>query len=188
MKIKHRGDTLIEVLIAFAILSLVISTAFSGSMSAYKSSLVAQNQTQANFVAQYQAEALKTYRDALLWNDPQYPSFLTGFSQAGSNTLPSLMTYIDSSNKAFCMYLNNPNLGKTTTDEIYWQVQTDPTACNNSMALLAPELGSDATVSITLAKVNNDINQIKATITVSWTPRNTSSPQSVVNNVLLTNL
>lgn len=186
MKLKHRGDTLIEVLIAFAILSIVISTAFSGSMSAYKSSLVAQNQTQANFVAQYQAEALKTYRDALLWNDPQYPSFLTGFSQAGSAALPSLTTYVDNTNENFCMYLNNPNLGKTTTDEIYWQVQTDPTACKNSMALLAPELGSGATVSITLAKVNDD--QIKATITVSWTPRNTSSPQSVVNNVLLTNL
>jgi len=74
-----------------------------------------------------------------------------------------------------------------TGEKNYWQIQTDLQECDNSKALLAPELGSNAQLRITLAKVNNDINQINATITVSWIPRNTTVRQSVVNNVLLTN-
>lgn len=188
MNLKPRGDTLIEVLFAFAILSLVISTAFSGSMSAYKSSLAAQNQTQANFVAQYQAEALKTYRDALEWDSAIYPSFLTGFVPASGNSLPALTSYLNQSNKIFCMFLENPNFGKDTTEKVYWRVEENPATCNNTIrTLLAPELGNNSRIEITLKTADiKTPNQVTANIKVIWTPRNSSKEQSVVNNVLLT--
>lgn len=187
MKLKLRGDTLVEVLFAFAILSLVVSTAFSGSLSAYKSSLAAQNQTQANFVAQYQAEALKTYRDALEWNDSNFPNFLAGYSQQGSNSLPALASYFNTKNN-FCMFLENPNFGKATADMVYWKVEEDDTKCNNTLrTLLAPELGNNSRLEITLEP--NDVSnptQVTATVKVTWTPRNSKVEQSVVNKVLLT--
>lgn len=186
MKSNQRGDTLIEVLFAFAILSVVISTAFSGSMSAYKSSLAAQNQTQANFVAQYQAEALKTYRDALEWSSTGYPSFLTGYSEPGKN-LPSLVSYLDNRSKSFCMFLENPNFGKQTAEKIYWRIEENSAICNSSLqTLLAPELGNSSQISIQLAANNPELTQITATIKVSWIPRNSNVEQSVVNKVLLT--
>ena len=66
---KRAGDTLVEVMLAFAILSAVISVAFSGAMGSYRSALTAQNRTQALFLAQYQADGLKTYRDSLDWDN-----------------------------------------------------------------------------------------------------------------------
>jgi type II secretory pathway pseudopilin PulG len=188
MKLKLRGDTLIEVLFAFAILSLVVSTAFSGSLSAYKSSLAAQNQTQANFVAQYQAEALKTYRDALEWNDSNYPNFLAGYSKEGSNSLPALNGYFNNPGNTFCMFLENPNFGKATADMVYWRVEENDVKCNNTLrTLLAPELGNNSKLEITLEPddVSNP-KQVTATVKVTWTPRNSKVEQSVVNKVLLT--
>jgi len=192
MKLKLRGDTLIEVLFAFAILSLVVSTAFSGSLSAYKSSLAAQNQTQANFVAQYQAEALKTYRDALEWNDPNFPNFLAGYSKEGSNSLPALNGYFNNPGNnnpgnTFCMFLENPNFGKATADMIFWKVEEDDAKCNQTLALLAPELGNNSKLEITLEpNYVKDPTQVTATVKVTWFPRNSKDKQSVVNKVLLT--
>ena len=181
MKLKLRGDTLVEVLFAFAILSLVVSTAFSGSLSAYKSSLAAQNQTQANFVAQYQAEALKTYRDALEWNDSNFPNFLAGYSQKGSNSLPALASYFNTSNK-FCM------LKATADNMVYWKVEEDDAICNDTLRnSLAPELGNNSKLEITLEPNDvKDSTQVTATVKVTWFPRNSKVEQSVVNKVLLT--
>jgi type II secretory pathway pseudopilin PulG len=187
MSFKHRGDTLVEVLFAFAILSLVMSTAFSGALSAYKSSLAAQNQTQANFVAQYQAEALKTYRDALEWDSAIYPSFLTGFVPASGKSLPAMTSYLNQS-KTFCMFLENPNFGKDTTEKVYWRIEENSGTCNNTIrTLLAPELGNNSRIEITLTTADiRSPNQVTANIKVIWTPRNSRVEQSVVNSVLLT--
>lgn len=182
MSFKHRGDTLVEVLFAFAILSLVMSTAFSGALSAYKSSLAAQNQTQANFVAQYQAEALKTYRDALEWDSAIYPSFLTGFAPASGEGLPAMTSYLNQPTNFFCMVLEEPS-DRTA----YWKVEEDDAICNQKLNELVPELGSSAKIQITLTTADiRSPNQVTANIEVIWTPRNSRVEQSVVNSVLLT--
>lgn len=65
----YDGDTLIEVIFAFAILATIIGFAFTGAIQARKTALAAQQRTQAIFLAQYQSQALKAYRDSLPWDD-----------------------------------------------------------------------------------------------------------------------
>lgn len=75
-----RGDTLIEVIFAFAILATIIGYAFTGAIQARKTALAAQQRTQAVFLAQYQSQALKSYRDSLPWDGSGgiTPSFIDG--------------------------------------------------------------------------------------------------------------
>ena len=117
---KPAGDTLIEVMIAFAILSSVIGISFSGAMAGYKSTLAAQDRTQATLLAQYQADGLKTYRDSLEWDDETggLPSFLNGSSGVGG-VLPAM---IDSN--------NNQNFCMVVLDATNWVVQQNADSPN----------------------------------------------------------
>ena len=169
------GDTLIEVLFAFTILSAVISVAFGGALSSYKSAQTAQNRTQALFLAQYQADALKTYRDSLAWDSTE--NVLASFLNAGSVNLTAMSTKA-SSGDPFCMeVVNSPNGN-------WWKVQTSTANCNDSARALAPNLNSP-TVQIVLSAVTND--STKATVTVGYKAANNSAiPEKVTNTILLT--
>ena len=112
MSRKLNGDTLIEVLFAFAILSTVIGTAFSGAMGSYKSAQVAQQRSQAQLLAQYQADGLLTYRNSLAWDSASnLPNFLDGGS--GLTAVSGFAS--------FCMRAeanpNNPNGVNRPSDE-----------------------------------------------------------------------
>ncbi len=73
----NNGDTLIEVIFAFAILATIIGFAFTGAIQARKTALAAQQRTQAVFLAQYQSQSLKAYRDSLPWDDGVgFPNFI----------------------------------------------------------------------------------------------------------------
>lgn len=187
---KRRGDTLIEVLFAFAILATIIGFSFTGALGGYKSALAAQNRTQATFVAQYQADGLKTYRDSLDWDGSSgLPSFLGGFV---APALPN-MTQIIANSTEFCMQAIEPSPGPNVVP--VWRVETAGAICNtnsNSVAKkLAPNLDSPQ-ISITI-KDDQPVspnpanpNRKVASVVVSWQPRNANIREQVTNTIILT--
>lgn len=70
------GDTLVEVLIAITILSVVLSTSYALATRAFRTLQVARDQAQATFLAQEQIEAAKSLKDSL-----PFASFLTFVGQ-----------------------------------------------------------------------------------------------------------
>jgi len=159
-----RGDTLIEVLIAFSILSFVMATAFNGAIYGYKTAKASQERTQASLAVQYQIEALKTYRNSMAWSGD--PSFLEGstVSLANYQSMSNLTT-------GFCMI-------KNTTDN--WAVNTISDLCNTTLAGIAPNLaGRNQTMTIVLTNptdlpIANTTPTLTYTVTVSWRPSNSS--------------
>lgn len=185
---KHKpGDTLIEVLFAFVILSAVISVAFGGAMASYRSALTAQNRTQALFLAQYQADALKTYRDSLDWDggggnvsllDGVPANFLNGNS---ISNIIAVRQY-DSSDQKFCMESSKP-AGELTR----WKIITDTTACNNLVDALAPNL-NEPRMEIELKNSGNPVDKVEAIVTVSYKPASGADPnyrEKVTNSIIL---
>jgi prepilin-type N-terminal cleavage/methylation domain-containing protein len=70
MRIRdERGDTLVEVTIALAILALVLTGAFAITNKAYRIGQDAKERTQMVSDAQQQAEALQSFRDSHTWRD-----------------------------------------------------------------------------------------------------------------------
>ncbi len=63
---NQSGDTLVEVAIAMAILGAVIATAYAVSNKAVQMGLTAKERVQAAQLQQYQAEALRSFRDNAL--------------------------------------------------------------------------------------------------------------------------
>lgn len=179
-----KGDTLVEVLFAFAILATIIGFSFTGALASYKSALAAQNRTQATFVAQYQADGLKTYRDSLEWDGSAgLPSFIDGFTSAFW-VLPKMQQDFVDSNRDFCMQ-NTDYLGGGNR---YWLVQSNAVSCNNIASQLAPNLDSPE-IRIQLdndTSATPDPDRRVATIIVSWLPRNTSVREQVTNTIILT--
>jgi Tfp pilus assembly protein PilV len=179
---KNRsGDTLIEVMLAFAILSAVIGTAFGGAMSSYRSGITAQNRTQALFLAQYQADGLKTYRDSLEWNsDGGLPSFLNGkTSTLGDNNLTAIKDATTGSYlRDFCMVTADSTSPVTT----YWKINTDAAACNAYAKTLAPNL-INPTISIATSSPASD--RVEAIITVSYKAANADITEKVTNSIIL---
>ena len=155
---KQRGDTLIEVLFGFVILGVVISVAFSGALTSYKSVVSAQNRTQATFAVKYQAEALKTYRQSLEFSGPN-TNFL--------NSVPS-------NNDSFCM-------DKAENNGVsFWQIKT-VAGCNEVAKRLAPNL---ANPSLSIV-ANKTANTVTANIVLEWDNRS-GQRDRVTNTVVLT--
>ena len=63
-----RGDTLIEVTIALAILTAVLTGAFVISNKAFQLGQTSKERSQLISAAQQQSEALKNFRDSQIWN------------------------------------------------------------------------------------------------------------------------
>lgn len=64
---QEKGDTLVEVSIALAILSLVLASSFATASAAFRLGQSARERTQAINYLQQQAEALHNYRDNTPW-------------------------------------------------------------------------------------------------------------------------
>ena len=182
---RPAGDTLIEVLFAFTILSAVISVAFGGALSSYKSAQTAQNRTQALFLAQYQADALKTYRDSLGWDNTEGQSYCfldtSGTACTAGTNLTAMSAYATTPFDSFCMVLVTPLVPPAIR---YWKVEPTTSTCTTTAQTLAPNLNSP-TMQITLGAITN--NSIKATVTVSYKAANKSTiTEKVTNTILLT--
>lgn len=73
------GDTLVEVVMALAILAVTLVTAYNIANNAYSEGLQSREQTQAIYLAQEQAEHLYLYRDNLIAQNPTSPpAIMTG--------------------------------------------------------------------------------------------------------------
>jgi Tfp pilus assembly protein PilV len=184
---KLSGDTLIEVLFAFVILSAVISVAFGGAMASYRSALTAQSRTQALFLAQYQADALKTYRDSLEWDSAGgNVSFLDGVPSdfpIGNNIsdITPLRSF-DSSDQKFCMEAFQP-AGNFTR----WKINNNLSQCDAAADTLAPNL-TDPKVEIELKNFGDPVNKVEAIVTVSYKPASGADPnyrEKVTNSIIL---
>jgi len=184
---KLSGDTLIEVLFAFVILSAVISVAFGGAMASYRSALTAQNRTQALFLAQYQADALKTYRDSLEWDSAGgNVSFLDGVPSnfLNGNNISDItpLRGFDSSDQKFCMEAFQPSSNFTR-----WKINNNLSQCDTTADTLAPNL-TDPKVEIELKNFGDPVNKVEAIVTVSYKPASGADPnyrEKVTNSIIL---
>ena len=202
----RKGDTLIEVIFAFAILSMLIGTAFTGVIQARKSALAAQQRTQALLMAQYQTNLLTAYRDGLPWDDDggSNPSFMLGSkgspldsASPTSVAVPPIEEYV-SPNSTFCVK-PDPNRNQLIKNS---NPQSDPAAGTaGNCDLLVPNLPAPTTgyiVNINFYKYsysgtlttdcNNSIvncDSVKAEININWT--DPYGNQSNVNNIVILN-
>ncbi|MBA3679129.1 type II secretion system protein [Candidatus Saccharibacteria bacterium] len=195
MKLRnHHGDTLIEVIFAFAILGTIIGFSFTGVISARKSAVAAQERTQALEMAQYQSEALQAYRDSLPWDGARgCPSFLGGsVGGGGCSSTPLGLAQIDlitTPNATYCI-LPITNAASSITR---WKLSNNASDCNDITPFL--HNGSMAVSTITFKQtgrlVNNgpaspvDSQTVQADVKVEWQgPFGTT--ESVSNIVILT--
>lgn len=89
---QQSGDTLIEVVFSFAIISAIFVFAATGAFNAWRLSRAGGERTQATFYAQQQSEALRAFKEGELWTE--------FFVQDVKNFIPV--------NKQGCYYPSNP--------------------------------------------------------------------------------
>lgn len=178
------GDTLIEVIFAFAILGTIVGFAFTGAISARRSAINAQERTQALLIAQYQSQALLTYRDSLPWNSLEgVPNFM-GESAGGVDSVSDQIT--DNPSDSFCMQVDGPEQPTSTWKLIKNNVNNN---CNSLASSLTPVNNNTYLVEIKFLKLNdscitiNSCDGVKANIKVQWLDR--SNIVSSVSNILI---
>jgi prepilin-type N-terminal cleavage/methylation domain-containing protein len=122
----QRGDTLIEVTIALAILGFVLLGATAIAAMAFRTGQTARERTQVAATAQEQLEALRSFRDNHTWGE-----FRTGKNCGASGgfcgvdqVLGTVCTS-DASKRCFHMVLANTAAGTTE-----WVPQTGPGTSN----------------------------------------------------------
>lgn len=105
----ERGETLVEVVMALAILSLVLVSSYALATGTFRLGRSAGQRTQAVNYLQEQAEALRSYRNAVDWD----VTFQTGPEGVGG--------YSAASGKSFCM------IQKTVSGQTRWRpvISTD---------------------------------------------------------------
>lgn len=174
VNIKRSGDTLIEVIFAFVILGTIIGLAFTGVISAHKGAVAAQERTQATLFAQYQAEALKNYRDSLGWDENSGDSFLDG--SALGTTLPDIRSiYLPPNTATFCMQRNGN----------VWSIVPSASCNTDPLYDVLLQDGTTNKVSISLRTTVANPNVVQADIIVSWLSA-LRQPAQVVQTVTLT--
>jgi len=195
--LNQRGDTLIEIIFAFAILATIIGFSFTGVISARKSAVSAQQRTQALEMAQYQSEALQTYRNSLPWiNDAgvNCPSFIGG-TNGGCSSTPSGLAEIDlssaSANNTYCM--TPVGTGSSGTDDMRWKLSGNAKDCDAITPFLSN--GPNAVSTITFKPTgrlendgvagSTDTQTVQADVKVEW-QSSFGTKDSVKNIVILT--
>lgn len=158
---KPHGDTLIEVIFAFAILATIIGFAYTGAIQARKTAVSAQQRTQALLMAQYQSQALIAYRDSLPWDDGVDGVNTPSFKDGGSGNDP-----INSTDKFCLVFQDNSGVNQ-------WQLLKQPSSqCDLTPDLPAPSGGK--VIQITFRGSDdcggaiNDCESIIADIKIVW--------------------
>ncbi len=80
-RLNERGDTLVEVTIALAILAMILTGSFVAANKAFRLGQDAKERSQLVGNAQQQAEALQSFRDSHTWNE---------FEHGNSTGLPGI--------------------------------------------------------------------------------------------------
>ena len=101
MKINQRGETLVEVVMALGILSLVLVSSYALATGTFRLGRGAGERTQAVNYLQEQAEALRVYRNSVDWS----PAFVG-----------SMAAYNPALDKTFCMHQEAGKWVPTETD------------------------------------------------------------------------
>lgn len=128
------GDTLIEVIFAFAILGSIIGFSYTGVIQGRKSALAARQRTQALLIAQYQARALGAYRASLPWDSTGgTPNVING----GSTNTP-IEVFSLGNTKYFCLKKVNAT---PPPPQYQWQMVavSAGTNCDSDLANELPE-------------------------------------------------
>lgn len=141
MSINQRGDTLIEVVISIAILSVTLVTAFNIANLSFRIGSQARERTQAIYIAQDQAEKLRFYRDQLV-----------SYAVANGSASNYVINQMQTSCGAQC-YMVQIAGGK-------WV----PNNCGGTCTAVAPFYN----VKIVPATVPGSADEMHYTITVSW--------------------
>lgn len=141
-RVDQRGETLVEVVMALGILSLVLVSSYALATGTFRLGRGAGERTQAVNYLQQQAEALRTYRDATDWGT---------FAR-------STNTYVGpGADKGFCM-VNDP-------DTKAWK----PVAANATECTMANIKVFASTVAATSSIDGNGLPELyKYTFTATW--------------------
>lgn len=132
-RIDERGDTLVEVVMALAILSLVLVSSYTLATGTFRLGRGAGERTQAVNYLQQQVEALRTYRNSVDWDV----------------TFVSKMTGLTGNNGAFCM---KPPAA-SETDKRWLPVASSDPACtvnNTKISITSPTVGQQQLYSFRL--------------------------------------
>ncbi len=178
-----RGDTLIEVIFAFAILGTIIGFAFTGVIQGRKSAISAQQRTQALLLLQQQSEALVGYRSSLVWSPVDgCPSFLSG-GTSGPGCVSSLPAI--NSTHEYCL----TTAGSSTLTWNLVDATVNPGQCSASQAGITVRTkfsGRNPLSSgdLTSGDVSSDSTEVQANVVATWA--DSFGNQNAQNIVLLT--
>ena len=167
---NRAGDTLVEVVFAFALLGVIIGSAYSGVIQAHRLAVSAQQRTQATLIASYESNALQAYRQGQPWN-----------SSGGSpNFMNDPLTV--STNDSFCVLVQK----YSPTQNVFKMIKIDnANNCDNLAPYLkAPSVNKAVTIKFSKYKVIQpgsvgpdctdpstpitDCLSIKADVVISW--------------------
>jgi len=101
VRVNQRGETLVEVVMALGILSLVLVSSYALATGTFRLGRGAGERTQAVNYLQEQAEALRVYRNSVDWN----PTFMN-----------AMASYNPALDKTFCMHQEAGKWVPTETD------------------------------------------------------------------------
>jgi Tfp pilus assembly protein PilV len=131
-----RGDTLIEVTLALAILGFVLLSATAIGAAAFRTGQTARERTQVAAAAQEQLEALRSFRDNHTWSE--FRAGKGGVFQGIDEVLGTACQW-DASKRCFHMALANTTAGTTE-----WVPQAGATTANVPTSVI--EISTTTTV------------------------------------------
>ncbi len=193
----RRGDTLIEVIMAFAILSSLLIIASSGAISAWRSSRSAGERTQATYLAERQAQGLKAYKSSMTWDQ------FTNYAGIGNNL--SATQYLSTNgngatggdgnctnNPEFFVKVTTPDGAQTDNNFGKWALNSFDVNNPNIEQLSASKVvggqnsaSSTYTVGVEVHQVNSGNNGLlRFDICVTWPSLLRKGGTEVVNEIV----
>lgn len=156
-RLDERGDTLVEVVMALAILSLVLVSSYALATGTFRLGRGAGERTQAVNYLQQQAEALRTYRNSVDWT--VFRQAVAGFGGVGAGG-------------EFCMTQVNQLTGRV------WRPGTGP-ACviDNQVTIAIRSRDADPDISQAPGSLSQ---QYRFDIVATWNNGDTANLQVVL--------
>ena len=155
--IKKAGFVFLEILIATTIITVVFTVLLGIGFSAINISSSIKKQTQADFLAKEELEALRSYRDGTTWASTGPPTGLGAVTFTDSNDINPYYYYLfvdtSASPPKWNMASGKETTGIYTRYVVFYKVSRDPTT---------NYIQNDYIES------NRDFDTVKVKITVSW--------------------